>query len=367
MIFQIFKYNTKTMLRQKAIVFWNFFFPIILGSMFFAGFGHLLNGNDRAFTKIEIAVLDDMSKEEDEDALFKVSYVSEDEAISKLENDEVAGIIYVKETPSLTIKSSGINATITKTFLDTYAQQQKFFKSLSATNPEQIPAAVKNLSEEIQFTKEQKLSDESTNTYAQYFYALIAMNSLLASLLSLTSVTNCQANLSALGQRCEVSPIKKSNLIIGHYASCVLLAFASNMLLYVFINYVLNISFGSRYGYMILVCFTGSLIGVAMGMFFGSLGKLSYGTKNGILTSFSLLLSFLSGLMVNSMPTIIENSFPIINRVNPAVLITKSFFYLNAYDDLSKFFTCILTMIAIALILCILSIIMLRRTTYDNL
>ena len=44
-----------------------------------------------------------------------------------------------------------------------------------------------------------------------------------------------------------------------------------------------------------------------------------------------MLFSFLSGLMVGDMPMIIEESCPLLNRINPVRLICDSFYVMSSY------------------------------------
>ena len=57
---------------------------------------------------------------------------------------------------------------------------------------------------------------------------------------------------------------------------------------------------------MLLISFFGSLIGVSIGIFVGSLGKMKEGGKIGIILGFSMVCSFLSGLMNNTMKDLVE-------------------------------------------------------------
>ena len=56
-------------------------------------------------------------------------------------------------------------------------------------------------------------------------------------------------------------------------------------------------------------------------------------------TAVTMTFCFLSGLMVGDMRMNIENSCPIINKINPAALITDSFYALEIYDTYDRFLT----------------------------
>ena len=59
-------------------------------------------------------------------------------------------------------------------------------------------------------------------------------------------------------------------------------------------------------GKMLVVSFFGSLIGVSMGMFIGSFGKMQEGVRIGLMLGISMVSSFLAGLMNGNMKDIVE-------------------------------------------------------------
>ena len=61
------------------------------------------------------------------------------------------------------------------------------------------------------------------------------------------------------------------------------------------------------------------------GCFVGSLGKLSEGIKVAVILAISMVCSFLAGLMNSNMKDLVEKHVPIINRINPAALISDAF------------------------------------------
>ena len=89
--------------------------------------------------------------------------------------------------------------------------------------------------------------------------------------------------------------------------------------------------------------------------------------KIGLMISITMLGCFLSGMMGITMKYIVDTNVPIINKINPASLITDGFYSLYYYDTLNRFFINIISLIIIAIILLGISIISLRRTSYDNI
>ena len=62
----------------------------------------------------------------------------------------------------------------------------------------------------------------------------------------------------------------------------------------------------------------------------------------------------LKPLMVGDIKGTIEANVPIINNINPAAVMSDIFYSLNMYDDYSRFFRCIITLIIMSAVFTIL-------------
>ena len=118
---------------------------------------------------------------------------------------------------------------------------------------------------------------------------------------------------------------------------------------------------------MLVVSFFGSLIGVSMGMFIGSFGKMQEGAKIGIMLGISMVSSFLAGLMNGNMKDIVEKSAPFVNRINPASLIADAFYCINVYDDMTRYYRNLITLAVMCVVLVMASFFMVRRERYDSI
>ena len=102
MFSHIFKYEFKSCLRQKAILFWLIAFPIILGCFFKMAFSGIYE-KDVVFNAIPVAVTNieenDILKQvleqisDSDEALFKVTYTDIDKAEEMLKSEDIKGII----------------------------------------------------------------------------------------------------------------------------------------------------------------------------------------------------------------------------------------------------------------------------------
>ena len=83
--------------------------------------------------------------------------------------------------------------------------------------------------------------------------------------------------------------------------------------------------------------------------------------------AFSMLMCFLSGLMVGNIKAIIQQHLPIINKLNPAAVISDSIYCLDIYPDLSHFLTKLTTMVIMSAVLMIAGIAFTRRKKYASI
>ena len=108
-------------------------------------------------------------------------------------------------------------------------------------------------------------------------------------------------------------------------------------------------------------------MGLSMGFFVGSIATWSQSTKVGITMGVSMICCFMSGLMMGDIKAIIELNCPIVNDLNPAAIISDSFYYLNVDADLSRFLIKLLSMAAYAMVFAIGGFIVTRRRRYASL
>ncbi len=374
---QIMKYHFRILLRNREQMFWILLFPILLGIMFKVAFSNISSSEIQK--PVSIAVVEEnnsdalksiktfLEKTELKDgvALFIPTYCTEEKAVSLLKDQTVDGILYTNDsasdtvTLSLTVSSSSsdtvrMNQSILQAFVKQYNSSVSAIADTAKNHPENLEALLQSLSEQVTYTKEVSLNKHNTDTYTQYFYNLMAMACLFTSLSGLYVSLNNQGNLSAIGARRNVSPVHKMQFI------CNLVSFA-------FIVLVLKIDLTYHLSLAILTVFVGCLTGTAMGFFVGAIGAFSEGTKQGILVSGSLLLCFLSGLMVGNMWIIVENTCPVINRISPAALISRAFYTLGIQDNLNQYYQCILTLIGISALFCLGGFLLTRRKKYASI
>ncbi|MDD6235513.1 MAG: ABC transporter permease [Lachnospiraceae bacterium] len=374
----LYKYRLKSLLRMKEDVFWCLGFPIILCTCFFAAFSGISDKTNN-FHSIPVAVV-----YEKENAIFKatINAVSKsdtqgeeflnvtetDSASAKalLNDDKVDAIIYVDDDISMAVAASGLNQTAVQSFLNEFEQKSALISDIIKENPDKLVSLIGNIFSSRTYISEQKLTDSPMDEMSVYYFSLIGMAALFGGFLGCSVARQMQPNITPEGMRKSTAPVKRHTMIAAEFLAAYTLQLISMAILLFYMICVLRINLGNEAGYVALTCAAGSLVGIASGIFVGSL-PIKEGMQIAIFLVYSLGSSFLSGLMVHPIKIWIEKSMPIINRINPATLIQDSLYSLVIYNTHERFFTNIITLAVISVILCTLSYLMTRRKSYANL
>lgn len=380
-----FKYTLKTLFKNKSLIFWTFAFPIILGTLFNMAFKDI--SKNEKLKIIDIAVIDnedfkkneiyvnaikELSDEQNENRLFNTIYTTTEEANKLLENKKITGYIEVEENNTkIVCKENGINQTILK-----YVTEEIDEKIIIMNNlvEQEISNGNYNIDYEKIYNKinniETNIKDTSNNKldYVMIeFYTLIAMTCLYGGILSMYTINQKLPNMCNIGKRISVSPIKKKTIVFSSLLATYITQLIGLSLLFIYTIFILKVDYGNNVQLIMLLSIIGSLTGLSLGLLIGTILKVSENTKTGILIGITMLGCFLSGMMGISMKYIIDKNIPIINKLNPAAIITDGFYSLYYYETLDRYWFNIISLLIISLILLLISINGLRRQKYDNI
>lgn len=374
----LYKYRLKSLLHMKEDIFWCLFFPIILCTCFFAAFSGISDKTNN-FHSIPTAVvyekenaifkatLDAVSKSDTQGEEFlNVTETDGASAKSLLKDGKVDAIIYVGDEISMTVAKSGLNQTAVQSFLDEFEQKSSLISDIVRENPDKLVSLIGNIFSSRTYISEKKLTDSPMDEMSVYYFSLIGMAALFGGFLGSSVARQMQPNITPEGMRKSTAPVKRHTMIAAEFLAAYTLQLISMAILLFYMICVLRINLGNEAGYVALTCATGSLVGIASGIFVGSL-PVKENVQIAIFLVYSLGSSFLSGLMVHPIKIWIEKSVPMINCINPATLIQDALYSLVIYNTHERFFTNIITLTVISVILCTLSYLMTRRKSYANL
>lgn len=373
MFSHIFKYEFKSCLRQKAILFWLIAFPIILGCFFKMAFSGIYE-KDVVFNAIPVAVTNieenDILKQvlehisDSDEALFKVTYTDIDKAEEMLKSEDIKGIIKASDL-SLEFGSTGIQQTIVKAFIQQYKTQEKIITDTAKNAPQKLDKVIASISEKISPNEDIPLHGNPDITI-QFFYNLLAMTALFGSMSGLFVAQENQGDLSALGARRCCSPVNKLTSITATLLAFHVVEMICMVISVTFLRFVLKVDFGSKLPLVYLAAVLGGIMGISMGFFVGSF-RIKEGLKMSVVMAVSMTCCFFSGLMSNTMKGTVAEHCPIFNEINPAAIISDSFYCLNLYEDYRRFTVKIISMAIYTVLFTLSGYVLTRRRKYASL
>ena len=342
MFYQNLKYSLKILLRNKALIFWTFAFPIILGLFFNLAFQNIekkeqlqvidiaiINSNDYNNNKIVKESLNELTKGKNK--LFNIQLTDEKTSKDLLKNNKIIGYLTFKENQvNITVKNSGVEETILKQVLEQIQTNSKIInKKVEKEISEQVATNKKINYEQIYQNALSLLNENNikinniSNKNLSYtmieYYTLIAMACLYGALISMFIINYQLPNMNSTGKRISASPI------------------------------------------------CGALSGLSLGVATSTLFKTNENAKTGIIIAITMLFCFLSGMMGITMKYIIDKNIPLLNMINPANMITDALYSLYYYNTFDRFYKDILSLLIFSFIMILISIKGLRRQKYDNI
>ena len=374
-MWELIRYSFLTKVRDLSLIFWPFLFPLALATAMYFSIGQM---EEADFETIPAAVVsradraDDpfltyMEAAEESTGMTDLQVMSEEEAETALHNREIDGIFYSGEDPSLTVSGSGFPESILQMLLESYTESRQTLKDVEELHPEGLEAAAAEMAAYGSVTEEVSLGGKTTDGTAQFFYALIGMACLYGCFIGCRSSMELQANLSALAARRCVSPVHRLRWILSETVVSFGLHLINMLALLAYMKYILRLEFAGSYAAMLPVIFLGSMIGVTMGMFITSIGKMGEGVKIGIMIGVSMTLSFLAGLMSTGIKNVIDKNVPLLNRVNPAALISDALYCLNVYDAPERYAQDLTALAVLCVLLLIGTFLIVRRECYASI
>ena len=388
MFYQNLKYSLKILLRNKALIFWTFAFPIILGLFFNLAFQNIekkeqlqvidiaiINSNDYNNNKIVKESLNELTKGKNK--LFNIQLTDEKTSKDLLKNNKIIGYLTFKENQvNITVKNSGVEETILKQVLEQIQTNSKIInKKVEKEISEQVATNKKINYEQIYQNalslinkndiKINNISNKNLSYTMIEYYTLIVMACLYGAMLSMFIINYQLPNMNSTGKRISASPINKTKQLISSLLSAYIVQIIGLLLLFLFTIFILKVDYGKNLLYVIITSLCGALSGLSLGVATSTLFKTN--EKTGIIIAITMLFCFLSGMMGITMKYIIDKNIPLLNMINPANMITDALYSLYYYNTFDRFYKDILSLLIFSFIMILISIKGLRRQKYDNI
>ena len=383
------KYSLKTLFRSKALIFWTFAFPIILGTFFKMAFSDI--ENSEKLDIINIAIINneefnndivfkntfkELSDKNSENYMFNIKYTTLEESKKLLEEEKITAYILFKDNNiDMSINKNGINETVTKYVIDEVQSKKTILtniitKELENNNYEVDYTEIVNLANGIMNNSKAKFIDKSRSNLSYTmieYYTLIAMACLYGSMLSMYIINYILPNMNSVGKRVSISGVYKSSLITSCLIASYIVQIIGIAILFLYTIFVLKVDYGNHIGKVILLMLAGSLVGLSLGVSVSTIIKTNENAKTGILVAITMIMCFLSGMMGITMKYIIDKNAKILNIINPANMITDGFYSLYYYDTFNRYYFNIISLIIFSILMILISYSGLRRQKYDSI
>lgn len=393
MFFHNFKYSLKILLKNKALLFWTFIFPIVLGTFYNMAFSNIEKSEKMSVIDIAIVesdgfndnqiykeAFDSLSNEDSDNRLFNITYTNLDESKKLLENNKVVGyLVFDGSDINITVNSNGDYETILKIAVDEITSEKKIYETLVKKEVEgqikkenydiDYEKVINNITERIK-SSDVKVKNITSNNISYTmieYYNLVAMASLYGALISMFVVNKKLANMDSVGKRTTISPTKKGSMLIGSLLASYIVQLIGLTLLFLYTIFVIKVDYGNNLLLVFLLASAGSLAGLSLGIAIATLIKTHEGAKTGILIAITMTWCFLAGMTGITMKYVIDKNLPILNIINPANMITDGFYALYYYDTLNRFYFDVVSLFVFSIIMILISLRGLRREQYDSI
>ena len=387
-----FKYSLKTLLRNKALIFWTFAFPIILGTFFNLAFSDI--ENKETLDIIDIAIINNEEFKNDtyftesfkalstksKNQLFNTKYTNLSTAKNLLKENKITGyLLFENNEVKITVNDKGYNETILRFVVDEISSQKEMLETITSKEiTDSYKAGNLNVDYEKIYQDTLNLINDTSpklnnisNSNLSYtmieYYTLLAMACLYGAIISMFITNKKLANMSSAGKRTSISPAHKRTLLLGSFLASYLVQLLGIIILYLYTIFVIKVDYGNNIFLVFLLLMTGSFAGLSLGIAIATVLKSNENAKMGILISLTMFFSFLSGMMGITMKYVIDSNIPLLNKINPAAMITDGFYSLYYYDTLDRFYFNIISLLLFSVILLFISYQGLRREKYDSI
>lgn len=375
----LFKYNIKVILRIKQVLFWTIAFPFMLATII----GFSLKGVDKGLNLEPIPVMTDNIQYEkilsdikvgnkkvfDIRKLNKPEKALEDKKIDayiKSIGDSKNDLRKVK----LIIGKDDLNSSLVYSTVNYISHSNLTAKQILSNKGNyskinQIVADLgKNSDNKIKKSKNIK-EVKSTNVFMYSLLAMACLGSITFGV-SIVETYNIKGDF-AYASRISVTPITKGKLLFSQTIAYALIGVVTSVALCYYVNKVLGVDFVGDNLKIISILILGNIMGILIGIILGLILPLKTDAKISFASAFYVFSSFLSGMMISSVPSVISNNIPILNYINPATVISRSFSSLYLYKENSEFIVSIINSIAYISILTIIIWILSRRRQNDSI
>jgi ABC-2 type transport system permease protein len=377
-------YRLKVLLRNKSLLFWTLLFPIILGLMFSIAFSNI----DQAGTleSIEVGIVGEQTSESNQEqevkkaafidvlkqaktedtTLFSLKEVDEQAAKKEIESGKLAAYFtFENASIQMNVARTGISQTILQDVMNQFLQKIDMTGNLTTMDATLSEEQLASFLTTGSFIQERKQS-ENMSLKSFYFFTLMGMTILYGFMWGMRNAQDQQANQSSKGIRLSVMPQSRLLVFSANMLAGFSVFFAEVLIILGVFRFVLQIDFGQRWQWMLVVAALGALNAILLGNLLGNLfPNIGIDQKEGLGIAVTMAMSFFAGMMGSQeIKYWIDQHIPLLGKLNVVNLISESFYQLYYYQSLATLYTNLLWLFALMLVLIVGNLFFERRVQY---
>lgn len=381
MIIHLYLYRLKILLKNRSLIFWTCLFPLIIATVYFLIFYNA--SEDKELFNVPIAIQEvnetksvgdylSSIKSKEGISLFLVTYVSSAEGESLLLNDMVDAYISYDDNFNINSRESN-NKSLLKTYLDIYLEKVEIKNEVKDTLLQEKEISGILQEKEVSGAFHDKTWNYVTyeavtnSSKSLYFYAVIAFACILGSNWGFKEMMDFYGDGSFIGLKIQISTMEKKYLILSNITAIMTIHFSSVLILLFYLVEVLNVIVKRNTPIMILIVFLGSFVGITIGASIFMLLQTNKRVKRAVLNTFIIVGGILSGLFYPNVNYYIIKKVPMIHYLNPASLITNTFYNLLYKEDFYKVYINLSIILSWGILLGFLALSSLRRRNYASI
>ena len=348
------------LVREKALLWWAFLFPIVMCLLFMGMFSNLDAGYADATTRLAVV----------EDANYQGAYGLPEtiDAISSPDADPKVADVTIFDTEDaalaatnagdddayLTVDGDGIpqlhvaarmngelQPAMLEAVLNSYLHTRNEIAALLERNPQALEDAstVAAFRSDAVRTVRLQATKAAPDGKVRYYFALLGMVAGMGMMLSSQAMRRVLPRCTEVGARVAVAGMPRWRILVATILGSWLCEFAVMLAVVAFMRLVCGVDFGSNAPLVTLAVLMSTLTACALGSLIGTFASLTGGGTS-LVSAVSCALSFFTGLYGTASQQVsdsIEASMPLLVHTNPLWQMTHCFFSLLYYDTLAPF------------------------------
>jgi len=317
------KYSALRAIRDKEFVLSSLLIAILMGTVNFFMADNVMTELTEGNINIPIAIVETHGSEEsfladvlEATDMFEISFHNDVESIMyQLEDNTVAGIFEIGETPRLIVANNGWNQNLMLAIADEYVIRQTVMNQILTENPQYFEYVMTAMLNEITLMAEMPISENQVNMLQFMTMMMIVMPALGGMFVGLerAMLTN---NDGEKASRRIISSMGKFKMLIADLIGSTIISMLLSVIAWAWFAFVLGVDLDLNLAWGALTLLIMALFSVTFGAIFGLLAPGGRKAREQILQGVYMglfMIGFIGGQFHN-------DTIRLINQFNPISL-----------------------------------------------